>query len=47
MGDELARLEGETWGRGLLLGAVPLHGERIYWFAAARADEHGDPDPRA
>ncbi len=24
LGDELAQLEGETWGRGLLFGAVPL-----------------------
>lgn len=45
-GDELAALEGETWGRGLLFGAVPLRGERLYWFAsAAGVDDHGDPDP--
>ena len=45
MGDELAPLEGEAWGRGLLFGAVPLRGERIYWFAGAASDEHGDADP--
>ena len=45
MGDELAPLDGETWGRGLLFGAVPLSGERIYWFAGATAGEHGDANP--
>lgn len=44
-GDELAPLDGETWGRGLLFGAVPLSGERIYWFAGAAAGEQGDADP--
>ena len=44
-GDELAPLDGESWGRGLLFGAVPLRGERIYWFAGAAADERGDADP--
>ncbi len=45
MGEELAALEGETWGRGLLFGAVALRGERIYWFAGAKAAAQGDPDP--
>jgi 2-polyprenyl-6-methoxyphenol hydroxylase-like FAD-dependent oxidoreductase len=45
MGDALAPLEGEAWGRGLLFGAVPLRGERIYWFASASADEHGETSP--
>jgi 2-polyprenyl-6-methoxyphenol hydroxylase-like FAD-dependent oxidoreductase len=44
-GDELTPLEGESWGRGLLFGAVPLRGDRIYWFAGAAADEHGEADP--
>lgn len=44
MGEELSPLDGETWGRGLLFGAVPLSGERIYWFAGAAADEQGDAD---
>ncbi len=45
LGEELTALEGESWGRGLLFGAVPLRGERIYWFAGTRAGEHGDADP--
>jgi 2-polyprenyl-6-methoxyphenol hydroxylase-like FAD-dependent oxidoreductase len=45
MGDELAPLEGEAWGRGLLFGAMPLRGGRIYWFAGAASDERGDANP--
>ena len=39
-----AALEGETWGSGLLFGAVGLPDERVYWFAACAAPEQGEPD---
>lgn len=25
---------GETWGRGVRFGQIPMQGERVYWFAA-------------
>ena len=31
--DEVDRF-GEFWGRGRLFGTVPMHGGRVYWFAA-------------
>ncbi len=46
-GDELERLEGETWGRGTLFGAVSLSADRMYWFAAARAPQEGREDSAA
>lgn len=33
----------ESWGQGLRFGIVPLHGERIYWFAVKDADQEGQP----
>jgi 2-polyprenyl-6-methoxyphenol hydroxylase-like FAD-dependent oxidoreductase len=30
---------GETWGRGIRFGQVPLTHGRVYWFAAANAPE--------
>ncbi len=43
-GAELAALEGETWGSGLLFGAAGLPDQRVYWFAACAAPEQGEPD---
>ena len=36
-GAELDALEGETWGSGLLFGAVGLAEQRVYWFASLRS----------
>ncbi|WP_406288293.1 FAD-dependent monooxygenase [Embleya sp. NBC_00896] len=36
---------GETWGRGLVFGAMPLSDGRVYWYATANREagaEHGD-----
>ncbi len=46
-GDELRELEGESWGRGVLFGAVPLRDDRIYWFAAAPGEEEHRADAAA
>lgn len=32
---------GETWGRGLRFGIVPLPGNRIYWFATSQTPQGG------
>jgi 2-polyprenyl-6-methoxyphenol hydroxylase-like FAD-dependent oxidoreductase len=46
---DLEGAAGETWGRGLRFGAVPLHDGRVYWFAVASVpaglrlpDEHAE-----
>ena len=45
MGDDFEALEGESWGKGTLFGALRLPGDRVYWFAGAAGEETGDPDP--
>ena len=46
---DLAGAAGETWGRGLRFGVVPLRDGRVYWFAVASLpaglhlpDEHAE-----
>lgn len=46
---DLAGAAGETWGRGLRFGVVPLRDGRVYWFAVASVpaglqlpDEHAE-----
>jgi len=39
---------GETWGRGLRFGILPLRDGRVYWFAVANAPAGAEaPDPHA
>jgi 2-polyprenyl-6-methoxyphenol hydroxylase-like FAD-dependent oxidoreductase len=39
---------GETWGRGLRFGVLPLRDGRVYWFAVANAPAGAtSPDPHA
>jgi 2-polyprenyl-6-methoxyphenol hydroxylase-like FAD-dependent oxidoreductase len=41
-------LGGETWGRGLRFGVLPLRDGRVYWFAVANAPAGAaSPDPHA